>query len=50
MTDRAPALLPAPGRRQRHEASSTRPPANDLLLADLRSDRGMEWVPDQRRG
>ena len=45
MTDQAPALLPAPdgfnGMRLEHSA-----PANDLLLSDLRSDRGMEWVPD----
>jgi hypothetical protein len=44
MTDRAPALLPAPdgadGMNLEHSA-----PANDLLLSDLRSDRGMEWVP-----
>ena len=46
MTDRAPALLPAPdgfnGMSLEHSQ-----PATDLLLADLRSDRGMEWVPDQ---
>ncbi|HYN69371.1 MAG TPA: DUF2330 domain-containing protein [Candidatus Eisenbacteria bacterium] len=45
LTDRAPALLPAPtgsnGMRLDHSA-----PASDGLLADLRSDRGMEWVPD----
>jgi hypothetical protein len=45
LTDRAPALLPAPtganGMRLDHSA-----PASDTLLADLRSDRGMEWVPD----
>ncbi|MEZ0239297.1 MAG: DUF2330 domain-containing protein [Chloroflexota bacterium] len=45
LTDRSPALLPAPtgtnGMRLDHSA-----PATDGLLADLRSDRGMEWVPD----
>jgi hypothetical protein len=45
LTDRAPALLPAPtgsnGMRLDHSA-----PASEALLADLRSDRGMEWVPD----
>ena len=44
LTDRAPALLPVPngtnGIRLDHSAS-----ASDGLLADLRSDRGMEWVP-----
>jgi hypothetical protein len=46
MTDRAPALLPEPdgfnGMTVTHAA-----PASDLLLSDLRSDRGMEWVPDK---
>ena len=45
LTDRAPALLPAPsgsnGIRLDHSAAAT-----DSLLADLHSDRGMEWVPD----
>ena len=45
MTDQAPALLPRPngfnGMALDHSA-----PASDALLADLRSDRGMEWVPD----
>ena len=44
LTDRAPALLPGPtggnGIRLDHSA-----PATDSLLADLRSDRGMEWIP-----
>ena len=44
LTDRAPALLPVPTRsngiRLDHSAA-----ASDRLLADLRSDRGMEWVP-----
>ena len=45
LTDRTPAMLPAPdgfnGMRLDHSQ-----PASDALLADLRSDRGMEWVPD----
>jgi hypothetical protein len=45
LTDRKPALLPVPtgenGIRLDHSAS-----ASTSLLADLRSDRGMEWVPD----
>src|SRR6266550_1788451 len=44
LTDRAPALLPAPtgsnGIRLAHSAA-----ASDGLLADLRSDRGMGWIP-----
>ena len=44
MTDHAPALLPEPdgfnGMTLQHSAQ-----ASDLLLSDLRSDRGMEWVP-----
>ncbi len=44
MTDHAPALLPEPdgfnGMDLQHSY-----PASDLLLSDLRSDRGMEWVP-----
>ena len=44
LTDRAPAFLPAPtgrnGMRLDHSAEAT-----PLLLDDLRSDRGMEWVP-----
>ena len=44
LTDRRPALLPAPtgdnGLGLRHSA-----PATDSLLGDLRSDRGMEWIP-----
>jgi uncharacterized protein DUF2330 len=44
LTDHAPALLPAPnganGIRLDHSD-----PASDGLLADLRSDRGMGWVP-----
>ena len=46
MTDHAPRLLPFPttanGLALQHYA-----PATDLLLSDLRSDKGMEWVPDE---
>ena len=43
LTDRKPALLPAPndGLFLTHDQR-----ANDLLLDDLRSDAGMGWVPD----
>jgi hypothetical protein len=45
MTDAKPRMLPAPagsnGMVLDHSA-----PATPSLLADLRSDRGMEWVPD----
>jgi hypothetical protein len=45
LTDRAPALLPNPdggnGLSRDHSAK-----ASEALLADLRSDRGMEWVPE----
>jgi hypothetical protein len=44
LTDRAPAFLPAPtgsnGMRLDHSDRATQ-----SLLDDLRSDRGMEWVP-----
>jgi hypothetical protein len=44
LTDRAPAFLPAPtganGMRLDHSALAT-----SSLLDDLRSDRGMSWVP-----
>jgi hypothetical protein len=44
LTDRKPALLPNPdgsnGLALGHSAS-----ASESLLTDLRSDRGMEWVP-----
>ena len=44
LTENAPALLPAPngsnGMRLDHSAT-----ASKLLLDDLRSDKGMEWVP-----
>ena len=44
LTDRRPALLPAPsgtnGLRLDHDAA-----ASESLLNDLHGDRGMEWVP-----
>jgi hypothetical protein len=46
LTDDAPALLPKPlgvnGIRLDHSAA-----ASASLLADLRSDRGMEWIPSR---
>jgi hypothetical protein len=44
LTDQRPNLLPTPiGRNGLQLAHSA--PANDLLLDDLRSDRGMGWIP-----
>jgi hypothetical protein len=45
LTDRRPAMLPTPtlngpGTRLAHSA-----PATGTLLADLRSDKGMDWLP-----
>ena len=46
LTDIKPAILQAPtGRNGIGLAHSA--PASDLLLADLRSDRGMEWIPEK---
>ncbi|HEV7199820.1 MAG TPA: DUF2330 domain-containing protein [Candidatus Limnocylindria bacterium] len=49
LTDQRPALLPAPetafaidGMELAHSGR-----ASDQLLTDLRSDKGMDWVPDQ---
>ncbi|MGH2429324.1 MAG: DUF2330 domain-containing protein [Candidatus Limnocylindria bacterium] len=45
LTDEEPRLLPGPeaeGLFLDHSAAAT-----DLLLADLRSDTGMEWVPEE---
>ena len=42
LTDRAPNLLPAAGNGYVLERQV---PASDQLLADLRSDRGMGWIP-----
>ncbi|MFL5684987.1 MAG: DUF2330 domain-containing protein [Chloroflexota bacterium] len=45
LTDESPAMLPYPdganGMTLQHSA-----PATDQLLSDLRSDRGMDWVPE----
>ncbi len=43
LTDRAPALLPEPSRPGLSLDHSQ--PASESLLADLRSDKGMGWVP-----
>ena len=45
LTDRQPALLPRPT-GQNGMALAHSQAASDSLLADLRSDRGMDWVPD----
>jgi hypothetical protein len=46
LTDDSPAMLPYPdgsnGMTLQHSA-----PASDQLLSDLRSDRGMDWIPDK---
>ena len=42
LTDRKPAMLPRPNDGMRLDQSR---PASPRLLADLRSDRGMEWLP-----
>ncbi|HYP25026.1 MAG TPA: DUF2330 domain-containing protein [Actinomycetota bacterium] len=43
LTDARPALLPLPGTTMDLAASE---PASKDLLADLRSDKGMEWIPE----
>ncbi|HEU4399167.1 MAG TPA: DUF2330 domain-containing protein [Actinomycetota bacterium] len=46
LTDRRPALLPEPAAAgQPGVALERSQPASELLLADLRSDKGMGWVP-----
>lgn len=45
LTDAKPAILPAPSARGLSLAYDS--PASDSLLADLRSDKGMEWVPEE---
>ena len=45
LTDQAPAILPAPDGFNGMILDHSRP-AGESLLADLRSDRGMEWIPD----
>jgi hypothetical protein len=42
LTDRRPTLLPRPGRGVALERSE---PASAQLLADLRADKGMGWLP-----
>ena len=46
LTDIAPAMLPAPDGFNGMTLDHSRR-ASDALLADLRSDRGMEWVPQE---
>ena len=46
MTDRKPAMLPVPDGSNGMTLDNSQP-ASESLLADLRSDRGMEWVPEQ---
>jgi hypothetical protein len=46
LTDRRPALLPTPAAAgQPGVALERSQPASELLLADLRADKGMSWVP-----
>jgi len=45
LNDQKPALLPAPTGDNGLNLLNDEP-ASDSLLADLRSDRGMEWVPE----
>jgi len=49
LTDQRPALLPAPGVITAEHGMSllTSQSASAQLLADLRSDKGMEWVPQR---
>jgi hypothetical protein len=42
LTDKRPSLLPAPSNSMRLARSE---PASPLLLSDLRTDKGMAWVP-----
>lgn len=44
LNDEAPALLPNPMGEDGLELKQSGP-ASDLLLSDLRSDRGMKWLP-----
>jgi len=46
LTDRAPAMLPGPAPAgARGVALERSEPASPGLVSDLRSDRGMEWIP-----
>jgi hypothetical protein len=49
LTDIEPALLPAPvdSEQQRGLVLERSEEASDLLLDDLRSDKGMKWVPEE---
>jgi hypothetical protein len=44
LTDRRPSLLPTPNGRNGLSLSHS-DAASDSLLSDLRSDRGMDWIP-----
>jgi len=46
LTDNAPRMLPNPGNAQNGLFLEHYAPASDGLLADLRSDAGMGWVPE----
>jgi len=46
LTDRAPAMLPDPGSGANGLVLDHFAPASAALLDDLRSDAGMEWVPN----
>lgn len=45
LTENKPSLLPAP--RSEGVVLERSQPASDLLLADLRSDKGMKWIPTE---
>ena len=47
LTDSAPLMLPAPEDAQNGLFLQHYAAASDLLLSDLRSDKGMEWVPQE---
>lgn len=44
LTDARPALLPQPGQTMELDVSE---PASESLLRDLRSDKGMDWIPEE---
>ena len=46
LTDRRPNMLPQPGFAETMDLEYSES-ASRFLLADLRSDRGMEWVPEK---
>jgi hypothetical protein len=46
LTDRAPAMLPAPGDGSNGLVLSHSAAASEQLLNDLRADKGMDWIPD----